>query len=102
MDVKSEYEVKLEEQEMTKLERLHFEYTMMQNNLAFMLDQHKDDVNFLDSPIFSAYLKKSANKLKEYQEQKDHVTSLLPKELQTAENTWRADFVNKVIIVIGK
>ena len=93
------YEITIDENEMLKLEKLHFEYTMMQNNLAFMIDQHKNDVEFLDSPIFTAYLNKSANKLKEYQLQKDHVTTLLPKELQVETNTWQADFVNRVIVV---
>ena len=93
------YKIKIDENEMLKLEKLHFEYTMMQNNLAFMIDQHKNDVEFLDSPIFTAYLNKSANKLKEYQLQKDHITTLLPKELQVETNTWQADFVNRVIVV---
>ena len=94
-----QHAITIDENEMIKLERLHFEYTMMQNNLAFLLDQHKDDEAFLDSAIFSAYLKKSANKLKEYQLQKDHVTSLLPKELQLPTNTWQADFLERKIVV---
>ena len=99
MEEKKMKRVNIPEDVMTKLERLHFEYNAMQSNMAFIIEQHKDDPSFLDSSIFVAYTNKLTNKLIEYQKQKDCVTALLPEDLKKPENAWMADFENRVILV---
>ena len=51
--MKKEMKIALPEEVVILLERLHYEYNTITDNIAFLIEQYKNDESFLDSPLLS-------------------------------------------------
>lgn len=82
------------------LEKLHYEYYTMKDNVALLIDQHKDDPTFLDSPLFEKYHDKEIAKKLEYETMKEELTKkYIPEDLVNTQYSWQMDFVNKQLVI---
>ena len=83
------------------LERTHYEYFTMKENVTFLIEQHKDDVDFYETPLFKKYHDKQVSKKMEYENLKNTVTEkYLPVEFKGSfKHNWRIDFENSKLII---
>lgn len=84
-----------------KIERAHYEYNIMTENIAFLIDQHKNNPDFYDSPLFQKYQDKQITKKIEYDAVKNEVNNYLPPEFQSDKFMWTMDFSNRRLIITG-
>lgn len=85
------------------LERTHYEYFTMRENVTFLIEQHKDDVDFFESALFQKYQDKQVAKKMEYEILKNEVSNkYLPEEYRgKSQYSWRVDFENHTLIIEG-
>lgn len=83
------------------LEKAHYEYFTMKDNVSFLIEQHKDDASFIDSPMFEKYHDKEIAKKIEYENLKDELTKrYVPEDIKAANNySWQMDFENKQLVL---
>ena len=93
--------IKIDENFVTLLERAHYEYFTMKDNVTFLIEQHKDDATFIDSPLFEKYHDREIAKKLEYETLKHELTEkYVPEEIKaTNQYSWNMDFENKQLIV---
>lgn len=82
------------------LEKLHYEYFTIKDNVTFLIDQHKNDSEFIDSPLFEKYHDREIAKKIEYENMKQELENkYIPKDLEGKQYSWRMDFQNKQLII---
>jgi len=86
--------IKVEEQDMRKLEAIYYDFCNIRDTVGYMVDMHRDDPEFLKSASFVAFRAESAKAFKEYEEVKAVITlKYIPEELILANNyEWTANF----------
>ena len=85
------------------LERTHFEYFTMKENVIFLIEQHKDDADFFDTALFQKYHDKQVAKKLEYETIKQEmINTYIPEDLRKdPKMKWTVDFENKLLIIEG-
>ena len=84
----------------TLLEKLHYEYYTMKDNVTFLIEQHKDDASFIDSPLFEKYHDREIAKKVEYENMKHELTEkFIPEEIKSRQYSWQMDFENKQLVI---
>ena len=92
--------VEIPENFSTLLEKLHYEYFTMKDNVTFLIDQHKNDIEFIDSPLFEKYHDREIAKKIEYENIKQELENkYIPKDLEDKKYSWKMDFQNKQLII---
>lgn len=93
--------INIDENFATMLEKAHYEYNTMKDNVSFLIEQHKDDASFIDSPLFEKYHDKEISKKIEYETLKDELTKrYIPDDIKaTNQYSWQMDFENRQLIV---
>lgn len=82
------------------LEKLHYEYFTMKDNVAFLIDQNKEDSSFVDSPLFEKYHDREIAKKLEYESMKQElVDKYIPEDIKSKQYSWQMDFVNKQLVI---
>ena len=82
------------------LEKLHYEYNTMKENVTFLIDQHKDDSSFIDSPLFEKYHDREIAKKLEYESMKQElVDTYVPEDVKNRQYSWQMDFANKQLVI---
>ena len=93
--------INIDEQFAVMLEKAHYEYNTIRDNVAFLIEQHKDDASFIDSPLFEKYHDREIAKKIEYEALKDElVKKYIPDDIiATNQYSWSMDFENKQLTV---
>ena len=72
----------------------------MKDNVSFLIEQHKDDISFIDSPLFEKYHDREIAKKLEYETMKQQlVDTYIPEEIKNRQYSWQMDFANKQLII---
>lgn len=75
------------------LQRLSFELGNYRDNLAYLLDTRRNDVELLESEAFRRYQDLTDARQAEYELAKASVTAeLIPAAVQSAKHSWEIDF----------
>lgn len=94
------YKCKIEEQVVTAIERLSYEYYTLQDNVAFLIDKHKDDPEFLSSEIFKKYQDDEINAKEKFEIAKSELEkALVPDTLKNHKISWNLDFPTRVFTI---
>ena len=92
--------INIDENFATLLEKLHYEYYTMKDNVTFIIEQHKDDIDFIDSPLFEKYHDREIAKKLEYETMKQElVNKYVPEEIKNTQYSWQMDFTNRQLIL---
>lgn len=84
----------------TMLEKLHYEFYTMKDNVTFLIEQNKDDPSFINSPLFESYHDKEIAKKLEYETMKQKlIDTYIPEDIKAKQHTWNMDFTNKQLTV---
>lgn len=92
--------INIDEKFATLLEKLHYEYFTMKDNVTFLIEQHKDDVDFIDSPMFEKYHDREIAKKLEYENMKHQLAErYIPEDIKNMQYSWQMDFENKQLVI---
>ena len=96
--MKKEMKIALPEEVVILLERLHYEYNTITDNIAFLIEQYKNDESFLDSPLFNKYQDRQVAKRIEYETAKQEMQdTYVPEEIRNGIFSWAVDFPRKTL-----
>ena len=92
------YKIAVNENVLSYLERLHYEYETAQDNVAFLLANY--DKNVLESDAFKAYEEKQLKAKIAYEEAKAQFTeNHIPPVFRGHDIMWEIDFRYKHVII---
>lgn len=92
--------IELPEDVCTNLQKLHYECETLKDNIGFLITKNRNDVSFIESPLFKELLSRQIKKTIEYENAKDDMTQkFIPAGLVETESTWEVDFNKSILIV---
>ena len=95
-----QYKCEIEAIIVSALERLSFEYETRKDNIAFLLENHSDDPDFLESAIFQKYQKEEFDAKKAFENAKqDFQTTYVPAELREHQISWSLDYQTRILTI---
>ena len=95
-----QYKCEIEAIIVSALERLSFEYETRKDNIAFLLENHADDPDFLESAIFQKYQKEEFDEKKAFENAKqDFQTTYVPAELREHQISWSLDYQTRILTI---
>lgn len=95
-------EIKVDEKEIGELERSFYEYYTLKDTASFMVDNHIQEPEFINSEIFKKYQEELVKKCKEYEEVRNiFAFNNVPEKYidDDGKYFWEANFDNKTIII---
>lgn len=95
-------EIQLTQEEMNELEKVYYDYEVLKDNVAFMIELHASDANFLDSETYAKLAEKQRKAYEVYINTKNEYTiKYIPQEILDANKyIWQADFVNHKLVIM--
>lgn len=94
------YQMDIEANVVSALERLNYEYEMRKDNVIFLLDAHKDDPNFLDTPMFKRYQSEEAEAKSRFEKGKaEFEDAYVPAELKGHRIEWSLDYNKRALTI---
>lgn len=86
-------EKQLDKDLVKQLEKAHYEYSTLKDTFTFVLEQHKDDLNFFETNLFRQFNNELVSKYKEYEKLKEQITKdYIDVEHQTEKFYWEVNF----------
>ncbi len=87
------YVLNVNENVISYMERLHYEYEICMDNVAFILANYKDNEGLMDSPLFKCYQDKQLAAKVAYENAKQEFTEkFVPKIFDGHQVSWEIDF----------
>lgn len=82
------------------IEKANYEYETLKDNVAFLLDQHQNDPDFLASDIFNRYQNAEVTAKMQYERlKKEFEKKFVPKEFSGHQISWSLEYNTKVLTI---